>query len=511
MTEIRAMYVLAFAGLVSGCTVGPNYRAPATTMPDAYNARATTRPALARATTRRVDITRWWRSLHDPELDSLVDRAIVANPDLEIALTRLQEARTYETIVLGGALPVAEASGAAARGSGTNSTKGRVSGPLNAGTNTTGLKEITQVVGFDAGWELDLFGRYRREIEAAGDETQAMIEQRNDVLITLVADVARAYMDYRDLQARLSIATDNLRIEQQSVDLVQERFNRGLTNELDLALARRQLATLQSEIAPLYAQLAVAERRIAVLLGEYPGSLDVELAKPAPLPVVPEKFDPGIPVDLIRRRPDIRQAERELAAGTARIGVATANLFPRVAVTAGVGMQGQGLGRVPGVNSFLWSAGPTAYWPLLDFGALDAMIDIEHLRTHELLVSYKRAILDAVAEVENAINSYDAQQQRLRDLANALTASERAVELAQQRYDRGLTDYLNVLDAERQLYVLQDQYAVAQEDVVVQFIALYKGLGGGWETYQAVPPIRKPQPAIVATVREVISPENPEK
>jgi outer membrane protein TolC len=182
-----------------------------------------------------------------------------------------------------------------------------------------------------------------------------------------------------------------------------------------------------------------------------------------------------------------------------------------VAITAGVGMQGQGLGRVPGVNSFIWSAGPTAYWPLLDFGALDAMIDIEHLRTHELLVSYKQSILDAVEEVENAINSYDAQQQRLRALASALTASQRAVELAQQRYDRGLTDYLNVLDAERQLYVLQDQYAVAQEDVVVQFIALYKGLGGGWETYEAIPPIRKPQPAIVATVREVISPHNPEK
>jgi NodT family efflux transporter outer membrane factor (OMF) lipoprotein len=338
-----------------------------------------------------------------------------------------------------------------------------------------------------------------------------MVEQRNDVLITLIADVARAYMDYRGLQSRLSIARDNLRIEQQSVDLVQERFNRGLTNELDLALARRQLATLQSEIAPLNAELIVAERRIAVLLNEYPGALDVELSKQAPLPIVPEKIDSGLPVDLIRRRPDIRQAERELAAGTARIGVATANLFPRVAITAGVGMQGQGLGRVPGVNSFIWSAGPTAYWPLLDFGALDAMIDMENLRTHELLVSYKRAILAAVEEVENAINSYDAQQQRLRALAGALTASQRAVELAQQRYDRGLTDYLNVLDAERQLYVLQDQYAVAREDVVVQFIALYKGLGGGWEKYQAIPSIRKPQPAIVATVREVISPDNPQK
>ena len=214
---------------------------------------------------------------------------------------------------------------------------------------------------------------------------------------------------------------------------------------------------------------------------------------------------------MLRRRPDIRQAERELAAGTARVGVATANLFPRIAITAGLGMQGQGLGRSPTINSFIWSAGPTAYWPLLDFGTLDAMIEIQDLRTHELLVSYKRTILDAVEEEENAISSYDSQQQRLRDLAGALTASKRAVDLAQQRYDRGLTDFLNVLDAERQLYDLQDQYALAREDVVVQFIALCKGLGGGWEEYLTVPPIRKPQPAIVATVREVISPETLEK
>jgi NodT family efflux transporter outer membrane factor (OMF) lipoprotein len=453
----------------------------------------------------------WWRSLKDLELDSLVQRAVAANLDLELALTRLQEARTYESVVLGGALPLADFSGAAGRGSGTNSTKGRVEGPLNAGSNTTGLKEITQVVGFDAGWELDLFGRYRREIEAAGYQTQAMSEQRNAVLITVIGDVARAYMDCRDLQARISIAQDNIRIEQQSVDLVQERFNRGLTNELDLALARRQLETLRSALPPLRDDLVVAQRRVAVLLGEYPGEIGLELAKPEPLPLVPENIAPGLPVELLRRRPDIREAEREVAHATAQVGVATANLFPRVAITAGIGMQGQGLGRSPAVNSFLWSAGPSAYWPLLDFGTLDALIDIADLQTHEALVNYKRTILAAVEEVENAISSYDAQQQRLRDLASALVASRRAVDLAQQRYDRGLTDFLNVLDAERQLYDLQDQYAMAQEDVVVQFISLYKGLGGGWEEYQKIPPLRKPQPAIVATVREVISPDNPEK
>ena len=225
--------------------------------------------------------TDWWKSFGDPELDSLIDRALAANFDLEIALTRLQEARTAEIVVEGGALPEIDASGALAGGTGTNSTKGRVEGPLNAGTNTTGLKEITQVVGFDAGWELDLWGRYRREIEAARDDTQAAAEARNAVLITVISDVARAYMDARSLQMRLKIAQDNIRIEQATVEVVQQRFDRGLTNELDLALARRQLATLQSEITPLEEEITVAQRRLAVLLGEYPEDLRVELDQPA--------------------------------------------------------------------------------------------------------------------------------------------------------------------------------------------------------------------------------------
>jgi NodT family efflux transporter outer membrane factor (OMF) lipoprotein len=507
MTRIRAICVLLLVGLVSGCSVGPNYRTPVTTMPSAYAA-ASTRPS---PTTQSVDVCRWWRTFNDPELDSLIERAVAANFDLEIALTRLQEARTLEVAVEGPALPVIGVSGAAGRGSGTNSTKGRISPPLNAASNTTGLKEITQIVGFDASWELDLFGRYRREIEAAGDDTQAAAEARNAVLIAVVADVARAYVDYRELQMQVSIIRDNVRTEQQTVDLVQQRFNRGLTNELDLVLAQRQLATLRSDIAPLEDQVAVAQRRVAVLIGDYPDMLSAELRQPASLPEVPSEIQPGLPVDLLRRRPDILEADRELAASTARVGAATANLFPRVALTAGAGWQGQGLGRTPQLSNSIWSVGPTAYWPLLDFGTLDSMIEIQNFRTHELLVNYKRTIINAVEEVENAIGSYDSQQQRLRDLETALVASERAVQLSQQRYERGLTDFLNVLDAERELYDLQNQHALAQEQAIVQFIALYKGLGGGWEQYQQIPSIKKPQPAIVATVREVIAPDNPEK
>ena len=416
-----------------------------------------------------------------------------------------------EVAVEGPAFPVLGASGAAARGSGTNSTKGRISPPLNAASNTTGLKEITQIIGFDAGWELDLFGRYRRQIEAAQYDTQAAAETRNAVLITVVSDVARAYTEVRALQMRLKIANDNIDIERTTVDVVQQRFDRGLTNELDLALAKRQLATLQSEIAPLVAEISAVQRRLAVLLGEYPEDLTVELQQAVPLPQLPRRIQSGLPLDLLRRRPDIRQAERELAANTALVGARTADLFPRLAITAGAGLQGQGMGRPPAGNTFIWSAGPTAYWPLLDFGALDALIEIQDLRTHEALVNYRKTIVNAVEEVDDALSAYSAQQDRLQNLTDALAASQRAVTLANQRYNRGLTDFLNVTDAERQLYELQDQYAIAQEDVVVQCIAIYKGLGGGWQSYQQIPPIRKPLPAVAATVRQIVSPDHPEK
>lgn len=512
MKAARKLSLLVVATALSGCTVGPNYHTPATTMPSAFSGVPTTRPATTGASTRPlVDFTRWWKSFDDPQLTALVDQAVVANFDLEIALTRLQEARTLEVALSGTAWPVLEASGAAGRGSGTNSTKGRISAPLNAGSNTTGLKEITEVVGFDAGWELDLFGYYRREIEAAHYDAQAAAQARNAVLITVVADVARAYMDMRAYQVRLAIIQDNINIERQTVDVVRQRFSHGLTNELDLALANRQLATLEAQLAPLQEQVAVAQRRLAVLLGEFPDKLAAEMQIPGGLPIMPPTIQAGLPIELLRRRPDIREAEQQLAASTARVGQAEANLFPRVGVTAGVGMQGQGLGRIPVRNSFLWSVGPTAYWPLLDFGTLDAMTDLQDLHTHELLVNYKRMILNAVTEVENAISGYDAEQNRLTDLATALAASKRAVTLASQRYDRGLTDFLNVLDAERQLYDLQDQYALAQQTVILQYIALYKGLGGGWENYQKIPPIHQPQPAIIATFQRTVAPVDPEK
>ncbi|MFI4869006.1 MAG: efflux transporter outer membrane subunit [Steroidobacterales bacterium] len=493
---------------VAGCAVGPNYHAPKTATPGEFIAVPEAGGQVAAATRAAVDLSQWWHSLNDPELDSLIDRAIRANPDIEIALTRLQEARTQQVVLLGNALPEVAASGAAGRGSGSDITRAGAVPALRAGDNKGSLDQIRQVAGFTAIWELDLFGGYRRAIEAGKYDVEAAAATRSAVLLSVVADVARGYVDLRGLQMRLAIIRNNIATAEQSRDLQQTRFDRGLTNELDLQLAIRELETLQSELPLLESEIKAAQYSIAVLLGQYPEDVAKELAQPGSLPNLPQGIEPGLPIDLLQRRPDIRQAERQLAAATARIGVATADLFPRVALNGGLGTQS---GDIGAHGSHIWAFGPAVYWPLLDFGALDALVSIADLQAHERLIAYRRSVIDAVRDADTAIANYDAQERRLDNLAAAMMASERAVSLAQQRYDRGLTDFLNVVDAERTQYSLEDQYTTAQQSAADAFIYLYKALGGGWEQYQNVPAIRRPEPAAIAGVHRLLLGDDPQK
>jgi NodT family efflux transporter outer membrane factor (OMF) lipoprotein len=493
---------------LAGCAVGPNYHVPKTVTPPEFVAA----PASARigAPTMQpgVDLTQWWHALNDPELDSLIDRAIRANPDIEVALTRLQEVRTGEAVLVGNVLPVVAASGAAGRGTGSDMTRAGAASALRAADNKGSLNQIEQVAGFAATWELDLFGGYRRAIEAGKYDIEAAAATRNAVLISVVADVARNYVDLRGLQTRLAIIGDNITTAQQLRDFEQARFDRGLTNELDLQLANRELATLQSELPPLKSDIQAAQYDIAVLLGQYPEELAEELNHPGTLPNLPEIVEPGLPLDLLQRRPDVREAERELAAATARIGVATANLFPHVALSAGLGTQSASIGAL---GSHIWAFGPSVYWPVLDFGALDALVSIADLQAHERLIAYRKTVIDAVQDADTAIASFEAQEQRLTSLTEAITASGRAVDLARQRYDRGLTDFLNVVDAERQQYDLEDQYTASQQSAADAFIYLYKALGGGWEPYQQVPGIHRPEPAVMATFHRLLVSDDPQK
>jgi NodT family efflux transporter outer membrane factor (OMF) lipoprotein len=497
---------LAFAAaLVSSCAVGPNYHPPQIALPDHYAAAAPAMPQPPAG--NAMELAAWWHALQDPELNSLIERATAANPDVEIALDRLQAARTYEAGMLGTFLPDAQGSVAAARGTGTDLARGRAAQSLVSADNSAGLKHINAVGGFDSLWELDVFGKYRRELQAARADTQALAAARDGLLVTIIADVARAYIDLRGAQMQVATLQATIQALQESQRIVHIRYQRGITNELDVTLADRELADTQAQLAPLQAQVSAGQYTLATLLGRFPEELVGELTPVTMIPGTPQLAPAGLPLQLLRQRPDINQAERELAASSARIGVATADLFPDVAVTAAIGFQRQGLGTDPAVGQHIWSAGPSVLWPLLDFGTLDAQVDIADLRTRALLVTYRKTIQSAVSEVDTALNRYAAEQSRLMQLGVAVTASQRAITLAQERYERGLTDYLNVVDAQREGYEIQAEYIQAQSAAGDQFVALYRSLGGGWQHYQQVPDIRRPQPAIIAAFRRLVHPD----
>jgi NodT family efflux transporter outer membrane factor (OMF) lipoprotein len=489
---------------LTSCAVGPDYLPPVPPVPGHFAATSSLNAPSDRAGDRPPEATQWWRSLHDRALDALVERAIVASPTLEIALDRLQQARAQEAVVVGVALPSAEFTAGGGWGTGSDLGRGRAAQSLVSAETGTGVGQIVNLVGFDASWELDIFGKYRRAIEAAQYDADAALAARNVVLVSLIADVVRAYLDLRALQMELVVLRKNIEVARKYVDFVQERYSRGITNELDVTLAQRELAQLQAQVAPLTARIDAARYVIAVLIGEFPESLGTQLRASGVLPVLPARIRAGLPIDLLRRRPDIVEAERQLASATAQIGVATAALFPQVAITASGGQQ---TSVSPFLISPIWSVGPAFAVPLLDFGRLDAAVEKADYRARELLFNYKQTVLKALGEVDTAVDAYAAQQNRLRHLSDALAAARKAVDLASERFDRGLIDSLNVIDAQRQEYEIERQYVDAQAAAAEQLVALYKSLGGGWEDYQIFPPIRPPLPAVAAAFRSVLVPK----
>ncbi len=476
----RLWLAVAAAASLTACAVGPDYQTPLIDLPTHYGGVAQTAATPNAAAGHKLE--RWWRTLGDRELNSLIDRAVASNLDIEIALARVQQARTQEVAIVGLMLPTVAGSAGGALGSGTDTTKGRVAQSIRAGDSASGLKQVNRIAGFDAGWELDFFGKYLRQLEAAKYDADAQWALRNAVTITVIADVVRNYINLRGFQFRLQIARNDIAAAQKTLDVVMTRFMRGLTNELDVALAKRQLATQQARVPDIEGAISAAESNLAVLLGTYASELAPELKWTGSFPRIPARLRLGLPVDLLRSRPDIQAAERTLAAANARIGMATADLFPSIALSAGLGAQGgTHSGTATPIHNPIWSFGPGAYWPLLDFGRLDALIDIEELRTREQLANYKKTIIVAVEEVDQAVKQYRAQTQREQDLTEALADSRRAVDLANERYERGVTDFLNVLDAQRQEYELEDEQAVAEGTVALQYVVFYKALGNGWE------------------------------
>ena len=452
---------------MAGCMVGPNYQRPKPEMPDKWS--EAIEPVEVRGAPGQVDITRWWQLFNDDELTSLIERAAQFNKDLEIASARLREARAQRVVVASGAYPYVET---------TNSyTRSRNS--ENA-SSTPGLESDLFQVGFDASWEIDVFGGIRRSIEAADADVSVAVENRRDVLVSLLAEVARAYLDVRGNQYRLKIAQENIVTQQKTLELTVARFEAGLSSELNVAQARAQLANTETQVPLLESRIRQGIYEIGVLIGQRPEDVVDELVTQAPVPPIPPQVPVGLPSELLRRRPDIRKCEKELAASTARIGVATAALFPSFSLTGTWGTASVDASSVFNWGSRTWSIGPTISWPIFDAGKIRAAIKVQNARQQQALALYEKTVLQALSDVESALIAYIKEQERNRSLVVAVNANQRAFDIGEELYSKGLVDFLNVLDSQRSLYTSQDALAQSTSTISTNMVALFKSLGGGW-------------------------------
>jgi NodT family efflux transporter outer membrane factor (OMF) lipoprotein len=336
--------------------------------------------------------------------------------------------------------------------------------------------------GFDASWELDLFGGTRRAVEGGRAEVAAAEFGRRDALVTLLGEVGRNYVETRGYQRRLAIVHKNIKAQAEALAITRDRFKSGLTSDLDVQQAATLLATTQAEIPTLENQIQTSIHRLSVLLALPPGTLLTELTKESPIPATPPRVPVGLPSDLLCRRPDVQQAERQLAAATARIGVATADLFPKFSLTGAAGFESVSTSDWFTAGSRFWSLGPTVQWRIFDAGRIRANIRVQNARQEQALANYEKAVLNAFEEVEDALVGYAKQQERLRLLADAVHSSQDSLQMANQLYAKGLASFINVLDAERSVYQAEDALAQSDRAVSQNLIALYKALGGGWET-----------------------------
>ena len=479
MKTFRLTCMLILFSVLSGCALGPQYREPKLAVPETWSE---THKGEYLAVSR--DISRWWTVFNDPVLDSLVDRAIHTNLELRVAEGRIREARAARGIVAADRLPSIDASASYTRSERSESVppfRSQSSGGAAGNAFGDRVQNLFQA-GFDAGWELDVFGGVRRDVEAASADVDAVVEDRRAVLVTLLAEVARNYVELRGDQLRMAILKSNLKVERETLDLTRVRFAAGLTNDLDVARAEALVSTTQAQVPVLETSSKQAIHRIGVLLGKYPGSLIPELTKEAPIPLHPPGVPVGLPSDLLRRRPDIRRAERELAAATARIGVATADLFPKFSLTGFFGGRSDAFGDLTAGPGRFWGFGPSVRWPIFAGGRIRANIQAQNARQEQALALYEKAVLTSMEEVENALVAYAQEQERRFLLERSADANLRAVKLANSRYSGGLENFISVLDAQRSLYASQDQLAQSEKTVEVNVIGLYKALGGGWES-----------------------------
>src|SRR5258708_5637319 len=456
--RLRYIVPVLLGPLVTSCAVGPQYRPPQPQMPGSGHG-----VAVSPGTFDRSTLECGWTEFHDPQLDDLVVRAIDGNLDLKIAATRVREARAARGIAASAALPQVDVNGQSVRAS-----------PF--GPRTQNVFEA----GFDAGWELDVFGGVRRDGEAAVAQVQAAEEGRRDVLVTLLADVARNYAELRGTQRQIEILDATVRSERDTLDLAKARFDAGLGTALDVERAEGLLEATRSRGPELQRLAKRAIYRLDVLLGHDSGMLASVLEIPKALPPQPPELPDVLPSELLSRRPDLRRAERDVAAATARIGVARSELFPRFSIAGNFGRRSQEASDLGSTGSQFWFLVAGVRLPLLSGGRIRANIQLQDARQEAALRQYEKAVLIAVEEVENALSSQIREQRRLESLRAAVAANRRALDLATERYTGGLENFLSVLDAQRAVYPSDDGLAQSETNAMVSLIAVYKALGGGW-------------------------------
>jgi NodT family efflux transporter outer membrane factor (OMF) lipoprotein len=443
-----------------------------TTLPLYASTMPTSKPATQPASVaiRAAEpVVEWWKTLEDPVLNSLVERAIAANLDLKIATSRILEARAQRGVVAAGFWPNVDTSASYARtGSGGSSP-------------TVGSHDIYRA-GLDASWELDIFGGMRRSIEAADADIETVIEDRRDVLISLTAEVALDYIDLRGSQRQLLIAQQNLESQRYSAEITRKKYEVGTIARLDVVNADAQLATTQSQIPLIQQTSQQLIYALSLLLGREPAALLTELSPDGPLPAVPLQVPVGLPSDLVRRRPDIRRAEASLHGATARVGVATADLFPRFSLNGSFGYVANKPASLFDWSHNAWSFGPAVSWPLFDAGRIRSNIAVQNAVEEQALITYDRTVLTALSEVETALVAYAREQEHREALARAVGANRKAVDLSTTLYKEGKVAYIEVLNAQRSLYASEAALVASDQTVATNLVVLYKALGGGWQS-----------------------------
>ncbi|MDB5394463.1 MAG: transporter [Rhodospirillales bacterium] len=519
----------------AGCTVGPDFTPPAPVDAAHWNdpsaRRDGDRAAVSQATNPDPE---WWDGLGDPVLTALTEKAIKGNLDLQQAVLRVIEAHQGEISAGAQGMPALGANGSYSRtqlgAKGILESKGAYrqldaladqNSPLNRFRPGLGnevrtvlggaLSQITQPsdlyqYGLSASWEVDLFGKVRRSVEQAGAKTEAAAEATNDALVMLEGEVAQAYVQLRGAQDLAASQRENVRTARETFELTQRRQQHGLTTELDVEQARTQLDDNERQLPGFDKQIEQAMNSLSVLIGEPPGTLDATLAIPAPLPKIPQIVGVGIPSTLARRRPDIREAEAQLHAATANIGVAVASFYPDISLTGSLGLRALDASYVTNWASHFYSVGPSISLPIFEGGRLTAGLRLARAQAAEAALAYRAVVLNSLREVENALVAYRTDRVARDKSAETVSAAKTTLYLARNRYEHGMSDFIQVLDAERTLISARQQLIQADIALISDVVALYRALGGGWEkragdiTVPSIDPTPPPLPAALDSV-----------